>query len=72
MKTKLPKQNSNLTEFNYDVKLIKGLFFAISQKLVNLNCKNYLIIKREEITIKTTNEFSILTIKPLKSCRYSI
>ncbi len=63
MKTKLPNQYSNLVEYNYEFKLTEGLYFTLNAKMIKMNCKNYSITSKDEITIQATNEFSILTIR---------
>lgn len=63
MKTKLPNQYSNLIEYNYNFKINSGLYFTIDLKLIKENCKNYMIKGTDAITIKSTDEFSILTIR---------
>ncbi|WP_289022009.1 hypothetical protein [uncultured Salegentibacter sp.] len=62
MKTKLPKEYSNLPEYNYDVKLKNGLYYTISPKLQKLNCKNYSIKPEDEVTISAIGKFAIITI----------
>lgn len=74
MKIKLPKQYSNLIEYNYNFKINSGIYFTLDLTLIKENCKNYMIQGTDEITIKSTNEFSILTIRfsRKKRVQYSI
>ncbi len=63
MKTKLPERHKNFAQYNYDYKLAQGLYVSIGLKLIKFNCKNYQINSTGEITISTTDEFSIVTIR---------
>lgn len=65
MKTKLPKEYSNLPEFNYDIKLKTGLYYTINPQLQKMNCKNYSIKPKDEVTISTLGEFSIITLEAI-------
>ncbi len=69
MKTKLPKQYSNLVEYNYEFKLTEGLYFTLDSKMIKTNCKNYSIKNTDEITIQSTDEFAILTLGTSKNRR---
>ena len=63
MKTKLPKEYSNLPEYNYNIKLANGLYYTINPKFQKLNCKNYSIKpKNDEVTISTLGKFSVINI----------
>jgi len=63
MKAKLPQPYSNLSEFNYDLKLANGLFFTINSKLIKQNYKDFSINSKEEITFCTNSKFSIISIR---------
>ncbi len=63
MKTTLPQPYNNLCKYNYDLKLINGLYFTINPKLIKLNYKNFSINCKEEITFCTNNKFSIISIR---------
>jgi len=63
MKNKLPAGYSNLPEYNFEFKITAGLYFTLNAKMIKINCKNYSITSKDEINIRATDEFSILTIR---------
>lgn len=65
MKTKLPEEYSNLPEYNYDIKLKNGLYYTRNTKLQKLNCKNYSIKPKDEVTISAMGKYAILTLEAL-------
>lgn len=65
MKTKLPEEYSNLPEYNYDIKLKDGLYYTLNPKLQKLNCKNYSIKPKDEVTISTIGKFAIVTLEAM-------
>lgn len=67
MKTKLPAGYSNLPEYNFEFKIAAGLYFTLNAKMIKINCKNYSITSKDEITIRATDEFSILTIRTARN-----
>ena len=65
MKTRLPEEYSNLPEYNYDIKLVNGLYYTINSKFQKLNCKNYSIKPKDEVTISAMGKFAIVTLEAL-------
>ncbi len=65
MKTKLPAGYSNLPEYNYDIKLKNGLYYTINPKFQKMNCRNYSIKPKDEVTISTIGKFAIITLEAL-------
>ena len=69
MKFKLPNRYKNLSEYNYQFKLLEGLYFTLDLKMIKLNCKNYSITNTDEVTIQAIDKFSILTIRASRNSR---
>lgn len=65
MKTKLPNEYSNLPEYNYDIKLKNRLYYTLNPKFQKINCKNYSIKPKDEVTVSTIGIFSIITIEAI-------